>query len=504
MLSTPFDRLFQGSATPSYEDIIALFSSLSREELLHHLYDSLLTYSEWKRIVDLSNDGIYIADATGMGIYINDAYKEISGLTQEEIYNVTPDDLVRRHYIDRSCIALVREKKRAFTIESHFYRTSKQTLVTCKPILDKAGEIIFMIGSIRDMTEINRLREQGTKDKALITRFKSEIEKLKAQFLQDDTMVAEDPVSLNVLCAANRVAPADSPILLTGETGVGKEEMARFIHTNSPRHSGPFIRVNCSTIAESLFESELFGYDRGAFTGAKNEGKQGLFEVADGGTLFLDEIGEMPLTMQPKLLRVLQDKEIIKVGSAKPTKVDVRIIAATNRDLAQMVREKTFRADLYYRLNVIPLHIPPLRERRGDILPLVELFRNQLNQKYDYDKHFSSAALSLLQQYDWPGNIRELRNIVERAIIFSGEGEIGLSELGAIHFWTSQDIEGSSWFDLDTHLKRVEYKYMRAAYQRCGTMKEAAAAVGMKKSTFAGKFKAYHERFGSSVPDGIE
>lgn len=500
MLLTSLDVLFQNDAPPTLQEFSSFFQDLTVEELMRQFYKNLLAYSEWKRIVEESNDGFYIADGNGVCVYTNKAYREMSGLTQEETKRLPPEDLEKRQYVDKSCILLVRKSKRATTIEASFYRTGKKCLVTCKPLLDKNGEIALMIGSIRDMTEINNLREEGTKNKTLIAQYKCEIENLKKQVLSNGELIAEDPVTLNVLRAVQKIASADSSVVLTGETGVGKEIFAKYIHNNSPRNTGPFIKINCSTIAENLFESELFGYERGAFTGAKNEGKRGLFEAANGGTIFLDEIGELPLNMQAKLLRVLQEREFTRVGGTRPIKIDVRVISATNRDLHQMIEKRLFRTDLYYRLNVIPIFIPPLRQRPGDILPLVEHFQAEMNKKYNCKKMFSQEALMAIQDYSWPGNIRELRNVVERVLIISDGPIIGLHEFEAIQFQTVINEPSVSAIDLQERLRRIEYGYMQNAYQSHGNMKDAALAVGMKRSTFAGKFKMYQEQYGINSP----
>ena len=205
--------------------------------------------------------------------------------------------------------------------------------------------------------------------------------------------------------------------------------------------------------------------------------------------------------MQAKLLRVLQEREITRVGGTKPFKINVRVISATNRDLRQMVNEKLFRIDLYYRLNVVPIYVPPLRERPGDILPMVEHFRMEINQKYGYQKTFSPKALRTIQQYSWPGNVRELRNMVERAMIISEEDEIGAREFDSIQLHPSSISAEAGQINLDERLKRIEYHHMRRAYQKYGNMKDAAQSVGMKRSTFAGKFKQYQEKYGDTSPD---
>ena len=498
MRSIPLEFLLEQGTQLQFETLQARCSGLSREELLRHLYDSLITCGEWKRIVDHSPDGIFLAGPDGRGIYANRAYERISGLSREEIEDVPPEEFLASRYIDRSCILLVREKKQAVTIESYFYRTGRQCLVTCKPILDREGKISVMIGIIRDMTEINGLKEERDSDKALIARYKDQVASLKKQLFCGEELVVEDPSMLELLRAARKIAQVDSPVMITGETGVGKEEVAKYIHGSSPRCENPFIKINCSTIPEGLFESELFGYEGGAFTGAKREGKRGLFEAADKGTIFLDEIGELPLAMQAKLLRVIQEREIIRVGGTRPVKVDVRILSATNRDLRAMVDEKAFRIDLYYRLNVVPIRIPPLRERPGDLMPLAEHFRVEMNRKYGYRKTFSREALRMIREYSWPGNIRELRNVLERAIIISEGDEIGRAELESLQPDLAGGGGAAAAVPLEERVKRFEYSCMKHAYRRCGNLKDAAASVGMKKSTFAGKFKQYRQQYGET------
>ncbi len=497
MPESPWNILPQDSIVPTLEEISAQVASLSREELLECLYSNLLVSSEWRRIVEEFNDGIYIADASGVGIYVNEAYRKISGLKQEEIQGLSAEDLENKHYIDKSCIVRVLKYKRAMTVDSYFYRTGKTCVVSCKPVLDKEGNIILTIGSIRDMTEIYSLREEQVRNKSLLERYKAEAENLRQQLFCNENLIAEDPAMINVLRSVQKVAATDSTVMIMGETGVGKEEIAKYIHENSPRKGSQFIKINCGAIAESLFESELFGYESGAFTGAKQGGKKGLFEVADKGTIFLDEISEIPLTTQAKLLRTLQEREIMRVGGVKPIQIDVRVISATNRDLWKMVEEGKFRIDLYYRLNVVPVNIPPLRERPGDLMPLAEHFLKEFNKKYHDQKVFSEASKLAIREYDWPGNIRELRNIIERAMIIGEGNELDLMDIDTQRFRVDgQSLSPSVGFSLEERVRRIEYTYMESAYLKCGNMKDAAAFVGMKKSTFAGKFKIYREMYG--------
>lgn len=352
-------------------------------------------------------DGLYITDGQANTILINRAYEEVSGLRREDVLGKSMQEIVATGMIDRSGSLGVLKTRKPVTLEQTF-RTGKQALITSTPHFDSSGEITMIITVVRDMTEIYGLQRNQ--------RFVSR-------------MVAADPRTLEVLARAQKVAALDTTILLLGETGVGKEQFARYIYENSARARQSFIGINCGAIPASLIESELFGYEKGAFTGASKEGKMGVFESADKGTVFLDEVGDLPLEMQVHLLRVLQEMQVRRVGGVRSISVDVRIIAATNRNLLDMVHEKTFREDLYYRLNVVPIEIPPLRERKRDIRPLVESFLKDMNKKYRYQKRFADAAMEILYSYVWPGNVRELKNVVEQAVILSAGDEIQPSEL---------------------------------------------------------------------------
>ncbi len=477
----------------NYRSISDLYSALSgvpREELIHALWDSIVAQQEWEHVVDSSLDGIFLASSDGRALYANTAYELISGLSRKEIEGVHLKDFLKLGYVDKAGSLMVLDTKQPTTIESFFYRTGKHALITCNPILGPDGNISITVSNVRDLTEINKLKEQQAQGRALICLYKSELEVIKEQLYTQQELVASDPNTVQLLYMAKQIARVDSTVLITGETGVGKEVIAKYIHDNSPRNKGHFIRINCSAIAESLFESELFGYEKGAFTGARSEGKMGLFEIANRGTIFLDEIGELPQHLQAKLLRVLQEKEFTRVGGVTPIKSDVRVLAATNRDLIQMVQNKDFRQDLYYRLNVVPISVPPLRERKRDILPLAELFIREMNKKYNYKKWLSESAQQMILQYSWPGNIRELRNVIERAVILSISDEVDVQGMLAT---TPEGLPSPEHLpcNLEKHMKRLEYDYMKKAYETYGTIREAAQALGMKRSTFAGKLQAY-------------
>jgi transcriptional regulator with PAS, ATPase and Fis domain len=293
-----------------------------------------------------------------------------------------------------------------------------------------------------------------------------------------------------LLALALRLAQVDSTILILGESGVGKDVNAKLVHKYSKRKEGPFVTVNCSAIPENLLESELFGYERGAFTGANREGKIGLFELADNGTLFLDEISELPLPFQAKLLRAIQEREIMPVGSSKPRSVNIRILVATNRNLEALVKEGKFREDLYFRLNVVPLYIWPLRERRQDIIPLTYTFRDKFCRAYGLKKDFIPEVLGIFLEYNWPGNIRELENLVERLLVTSPGEWITLADLppGLFeHIDYKSNIQVRGVMPLRLAILELEGQLIQNALKECGSTYKAAKALNIDQSTLARK-----------------
>ena len=379
-------------------------------------------------ILESSFDGIFITDQQATPLWCNRSYEVISGLTARDVLGIPMVDLVKRGVISKSATIMALDQGQAVTLEQTF-TTGKRAVVTSTPIYDKKDEICMVVTNVRDVSELIALQETLDTQRALSARYEREIDLIREQLLQTPQLVAEDPATLNLLRIVGRAAQLDTVVLIQGETGAGKERIASYIHQRSPRARKNFIRVNCGAIPENLAESELFGYERGAFTGANREGKAGLFEVADQGTIFLDEVGELSLAIQTKLLRVLQEREITRVGGSKPIKVDVRVIAATHRDLQKCVQEGTFREDLFYRLSVFPVYVPPLRERKLDIPKLAQHVIDELNHNYENKKSISAGAEAVLLQYAWPGNVRELRNVMERAFIMSDGEEIQAEDL---------------------------------------------------------------------------
>jgi len=475
----------------------AILRQKSHEELVEtlcltrHLYDAL------DAIIENSMDGLFITDGTGRIIKVNKSYEELSGACREEILGKNVHDL-EDGLISESASLMVLKTGRPITIEQKFYKTNRTAYITSNPIFNQNGEIIMVVSNNRDFEEIDQLRAQLSRTRALASEYQSRFNAIREQLYQKPDIVAEDPKMLEVLYRSNKVAPTDSTVLITGETGTGKEEIAKFLHENSLRAKNPFIKVNCGAISPNLIESELFGYEKGAFTGASSSGKMGYFEIAHRGTLFLDEIGELPLDLQVKLLRALQEGEIVRLGGTRPIQIDVRVIAATNRDLERMVEEKTFRQDLYYRLNVVQLCLPPLRERTRDIPPLAQKFLSRYNEKYHTQKTLTRQALHAMEQYSWPGNVRELKNVVEQIVVMGENDQVIAQDLP---FRRTSENEKHELFDLSQPidlpllLEQLEYEYIRRAYEKHGTLKIASQSMGMNITTFARKKRQYDEKF---------
>jgi PAS domain S-box-containing protein len=358
-------------------------------------------------VIEATNDAISVSDEHGNTIIVNPAYTRITGLPKEAVLNkpVTVDIAEG----ESMHMQVLRTGTAVRNVRMKVGPAKRDVIVNVAPIYVDA-KIKGSVGIIHDISEIIALTDELAHAKKLLRH-------LKARYTWDDIIGSSPSLEL-AKEQARRAAETPATVLLRGESGTGKELFAHAIHNASRRRKGQFVRVNCAAISENLLESELFGYEEGAFTGAIKGGKKGLFEEADGGTIFLDEIGEISLSIQAKLLRMIQEKEIIRVGGTKSLKVDVRVIAATNADLEQKMQMKTFREDLYYRLNVIPIQIPPLRDHREDIRPLAGKIIYRLNQDFGREvQKLSEAAIEDLTAYDWPGNVRELENLLGRAMI---------------------------------------------------------------------------------------
>ena len=362
---------------------------------------------ELDAIIESSFDGLYISDGEGITLRLNKAFEMISGVNGSEFLGHNVDNIEKDGTVSESVTKVVLRRREPATIIQN-YKTGKTALATGNPVFDKNGDIFRVVCNVRDITELNMLKQKLEQAQGLTQHYESELRTLRMKYAASNRLVVNSQEMRRMLEMVIRIAQVESTILITGESGTGKELIAETTHDNSTCRKGPFIKVNCGAIPENLLESELFGYEHGAFTGARKEGKPGYFELASGGTLFLDEIGELPLSLQVKLLRVLQNKEITRVGGGTPLTIDVRIVAATNRDLLEMVQNKQFRGDLYYRLNVLPIYVPPLRDRRDDIPSLVVHFMKIFNEKYQMTKRISPEVIDIFMDYDWPGNVRAL------------------------------------------------------------------------------------------------
>lgn len=361
-------------------------------------------------IIHSSNDAISVVDEHGNGLMINPAYTKLTGLTEDMVIgkpayvDISEGESMHMHVLKTG------QPVRGVPLKVGPHR--KDVIVNVAPVYID-GKIKGSVGIIHDTSEIKRLTADLEKAKRLIRS-------LEAKYTFED-IVGNSEKLLIAKQQAVQASTTSATVLLRGESGTGKELFAHAIHNHSNRRSNQFIRINCAALSESLLESELFGYEEGAFTGAQRGGKRGLFEEASGGTIFLDEIGEMSLNTQAKLLRVLQEREVVRVGSTKPIEVDVRVIAATNVNLERAIEEKRFREDLYYRLNVLPITIPPLRERKEDIGMLALHIIRKINLEYGRSvEEISPAAIAILEEYEWPGNVRELENIIGRSLIYMG------------------------------------------------------------------------------------
>lgn len=466
-----------------FNDKLYKFEEIEQKVLAGEIEEDKEFIIEALRSCFFTEDGMTTVDEQGITIMANEAHSQIMGIDGEDIVGKPTTDLVTEGVFQKSVSALVFESKQQETITQNL-SNGKTILVTGKPIFDENGEIKRVINTLRDVPILNALYEEQLRQEALLDTYRSELS--KHNNIAHKGLVAESVAMRGVLGIAERAAMNDSIVLILGESGVGKGVIARLIHEMSKRGNAPMISINCGAIPEHLLESELFGYVPGAFTGASREGKMGLFEAADKGVVFLDEIGELPINLQPKLLSFLETGELMRIGSTKAKKVDCRIIAATNRDLKDMVSRNEFREDLYYRLSVIPIHIPPLRERREDIIPLIITFLREVNEKNGLNKIMKPEVLEVLKRADWNGNVRELRNAIERYAVLSLNQEISLADL------PQEDavIKGGEVvsaeklpMSLPSVIQEIEDEYIALAMQKGGSIRKAAKLLGLSPTT---------------------
>lgn len=436
-------------------------------------------------ILETVYDGILVVDSEGFIKLVSKAYCKFLGVKEEEVIGKHVTEVIentRMHIVAKTGIPEI----------AHIQKIKGNYMIATRMPIFRDGKVIGVVGKVlfRNINELEELHNKIKNFEEEIKRYKGELEKLNKASYSFENIIGSSAKTFEAKKLAMKASLTDSNILLIAESGTGKEIFSHAIHKNSKRCYGPFVKVNCAAIPRELLESELFGYEDGAFTGAKKGGKIGKFELADSGTIFLDEIGDMPLEMQAKLLRVIQEREIEKIGRSSPKKVDVRIIAATNKNLEELVLQGKFREDLYYRLNVITINLPPLRERKRDIIDLANYYLNQFSIKYNKNiESFSKEALKYLVDYDWPGNIRELMNVIERAVnIIDEEKIIGIQHLPNKIVSERRGIIKP----LDEILSEIEKMAIIDALKIAnGNKTEAAKLLKVSRTTFYEKLAKY-------------
>jgi len=442
-------------------------------------------------MINNSYDAFAVVGGDSRLLLLNPAFERVMGLRNSEILGRKTSDLVREGVSDTAASLKVMETGKAQTVIINTM-AGRQVLSTGVPVFDRNGKISRIYCNLRDITELNELKEKYEQSQKLVSKYLLELHEMRQLHAAKSQFVAHSKLMKEITETAYRVARVDATVLLLGESGVGKELVARIIHEASARaETGTFVKINCGAIPRELLESELFGYEAGAFTGARRDGKPGYFEIADRGTLFLDEIADLPSALQVKLLSVIQDQEVTRVGGTRPKGIDVRIIAATNQDLEKMVQAGTFREALYYRLNVVPLTIPPLRERKEDIPFLLMHYLQKYNKKYKSKLRLDKDAVEHLCTYRWPGNVRELANLMEQLVVVSDEETIQLKHLPKKLRAASDQGNGfgKKFASLKDELKNCERKVIESALSRCQTLEQTAHELGISLSTLSRRLR---------------
>ncbi|MCM3410533.1 sigma-54 interaction domain-containing protein [Metabacillus litoralis] len=448
---------------------------------------------ELDAIIESSFDGIYITDKFGNTLKTNSAIERITGIPKHYYIGKNINHLIKRGILEESVTLKVMEQKRSVSVVQQNFN-QKETLMTGNPIFNEEGEIEKIVTNIRDLSELNQLNKELKKVQQLNEKYKEELDRLKSFAIQDPDIILKSDKMIEIYQMIGRLANFDTTILVLGETGVGKDVLVRYLYRSSDRfNEGQLIKVNCGAIPNELLESELFGYEGGAFSGANRTGKVGMFELAHNGMLFLDEVGEMPMDLQVKLLRAIQEKEIMRVGGTKSKKVDVRLVAATNRDLKEMVKNGKFREDLYYRLNVVPIFVPPLRERRADILPLVHYFLELYKNKYSVEKVLDKKISNFFYHFDWPGNVRELSNLLERLILTVPNEYVSINDLPDEYQQTTSDEEiVLEEMSLREIVEQAEKTALKKALLRYKTTYQIAEKLQTSQATVFRKLQKYN------------
>jgi len=445
---------------------------------------------KYRYILDHSFDELCIVDGNGIIIYMNATSQKHYGKDPSFFIGYPATRAQDEGFVDHAISPLVFKEKKKVTIIQKT-NIGRELLITGNPIFDESGNIMLVVENARDISEIRDLQKRLKETEDLVNRYSQKLESLEKEQRSFEGMVINSAKLKNIIEMIERVALTDSTIMILGETGTGKDELAKIIHSLSKRNERPFVKVNCGAIPSTLIESELFGYEGGAFTGSKRSGKIGLMESANGGTLFLDEITELPFDTQVKLLQALQDRRFLKVGGTRQVQTDFRLITATNKNVDDLVKTGKFREDLFYRLYVVPIDVPPLRERKDEILPLLQYFITYYNKKYQDNKSFSLQAVSLLRHYDWPGNIRELKNVVERLVV-TGTDEIisyksvlsAFGNTGGLSYISNEKTLGEIIDNFERDIITQCYNELKSSYK-------VAARLGISQRTALRKINKF-------------
>lgn len=449
-------------------------------------------------IIGASSDGIWVCDGKGNIVSINSASESLNGIKAEDVIGKNILQLLEDKSFDQSVTSKVLASGSQETIVQHIKKTDRLLLCTGTPARDEDGNIALIIVNERDMTELEALRNKFKETKKLTEKFKEELSELTLRELEQNSIVADSAVMKQILQKSLKLAHLGaSNILILGASGTGKGLLAKSIHKNSSRRENPFVEINCAALPENLLEAELFGYEKGAFTGAAEGGKVGLFELAQGGTLFLDEIGDMPLNLQTKLLKYLDDKQFRRIGGTTVINVECATISATNRDLLERVKTNKFRKDLYYRLSSFTLEIPSLRERKDDIPGLVQFYLKKYNDKYRRSTQISAKTMWALQNYAFPGNIRELKNIIENGVVLSEETKLDTFLLASVSISDAHSLpltqlaDTDQQMDLNSRLDSYERQLLIEAKKHCRTTRELASYLNISQPSIVRKLKKH-------------
>lgn len=497
------------------EEIMHLFNSLSsaseinisdlRTSLMqiHNEIEKVTTsVIDYQTVVDNLDENILIANNKEEILYVNPSYEKNTGISKEVLLGRKVSDILNTHqYFTVATVPDVLKRKEKVMKLSTLNTRKNPGIVIGAPIFckDNPNEIQYVVATNRALSSYTDLRDSFSEFIDTLTQMNNEhdaihVYKHSTDLSSSQTMIGESDEMKKIFHFIQNIAPTDATVLITGESGVGKELIADAIYQNSKRFNKPFIKINCSSIPATLLESELFGYEKGAFSGANSNGKKGLFEAANGGTLLLDEIGDMPLELQTKLLRAIQSNEITRVGGTKPIKLDIRLIAATNCNLKEKIAAGTFRSDLYYRLHVIPIQVPPLRERKGDIPLLCNYYLNIFSTQYNRSLQLSQENMETLTNYSWPGNIRELRNIIEYLTVCCSD----MPQIDNMLLYSIFDIDSdNAYVELDQNMSlhnaiaNFEKEFLKNKIKDVKNLKEASEILDIDISTVSRKLKQY-------------